>query len=86
MEHKNFTDLSDAELWFDFKAAEQATAPEHTDTIRKLAGPGDLLLDVLFGDTWCCRVARRFERVQAPDGILLRMHFCPRCGRKLQRR
>lgn len=88
--YKDFSEATDKEIWFNFRITEKPGFISEIDTKRLMdfstRGESDMasVLGMIYGDDWCCKVARRFKRVKCTQtGIILRVHFCPRCGKYL---
>ena len=75
MTSKKFSDMTDKEIWFDFRIAEYRGTPLN-QFLRSLTEK-----DV----RWCCKSFEKMKQPQItlPDGTQMRVHFCPRCGREL---
>lgn len=75
MSEKKFTEMTDTELWEDFKDTEyKGTAM--SQLIRMIANTDP---------RWCCKQINKRPRPYLifEDGTQMRIHFCPRCGREL---
>ena len=76
MNDKKFTEATDREIWND---------------LNKIQGPetggrtlNEMIANILSGNlTWCCDQIRKYSHLTFKDGTRMRMHFCPRCGKKI---
>ncbi len=78
MKQKTFSEMKDVDIWADLVDAEvKARIVKETPLYKALRQPAT-------GEPWCCaRIRRTSHHIQFQDGTRMRVHFCPRCGRRL---
>lgn len=95
MTEKNFSEMTDAEIWGDLRAAHSLSRPKRNDSEQALREAAEALTQRLFPRVepgWCCKAMRGAKArglhhlaLATGDGItFVRVFYCPRCGRAVR--